>query len=271
MPTALQSGSNIHYTLTGSGPAVILGHSFLCSGAMWDMQVPRLAEAHTVLNVDARGHGQSARVAQGLTLDDMLDDMLAVLDHAGVERAVWAGLSMGGMVAMRAALRAPNRVDGLILLDTDAGAEDAWHRIKYAALSRVARIFGLRPVLGQVESLMFGRTSRRERKELVSEWRERFAAVDLESLTNMIPAIAGREDLLPRLGDVDVPTLVIVGEEDEALPPERSVRLANAIRGAEYLEIERAGHLSALERPDAVTASMLAFLADLERPRSGPA
>lgn len=260
MPTTTRSGLEIHYTVQGSGPPVLLGHSFLCSGAMWEPQAGPLSERFTVVNVDARGHGESAPAPPGTTLDDMLADMLAVLDEEGIDRAIWAGLSMGGMVAMRAALGAPDRVRALILLDTDAGAEHTWIRLRYALLARLAGPLGIRPVLPRVLRLMFGRTSLRERRTLVGEWRERFAGVHLTSVRNMTGAIAGREDLLGRLGVVAVPTLVIVGAEDATLPPERAVRIANAIPGAEYLEVEGAGHLSTLERPDLVTPAMLRFL-----------
>lgn len=265
MPATTRSGLEIRYTVQGSGPPVLLGHSFLCSGAMWEPQVGPLSERFTVINVDARGHGESASAPPGTTLEDMLRDMLAVLDEEGIDRAVWAGLSMGGMVAMRAALETPDRVRALILMDTDAGSEDVWIRLRYAMLARVAGTMGIRPVLSRVLPLMFGRTSLAGRRALVDEWRARFAAVDVPSVRNMVGAIAGREDLLDRLGGIAVPTLVIVGAEDETLPPERAARLASAIPGAEYLEVEGAGHLSALERPDIVTPAMLRFLEALPR------
>ncbi|MDX1579049.1 MAG: alpha/beta fold hydrolase [Gemmatimonadota bacterium] len=271
MPTARHRGLDLHYEVSGEGPAVLLGHSFFCSGDMWAPQVGPLAERHTVINVDARGHGASDRAPAGTTLDDMLGDMLAVLDHAGVERAVWAGLSMGGMVALRAALAAPERVDGLVLLDTDAGSEKMRLRIEYRTLSGLARLVGLRPALAQVTKLMFGATSHRARPELVAEWKRRFAEVDVPSIRNMLGAITGREDLLPRLGEVEVPALVIVGAEDLSLPPARSRRLAEALPRARYEEVPGAGHLSTLERPRAVTRLMLDFLEELDPGgRSGP-
>jgi len=134
-----------------------------------------------VVNIDYRGHGSSGRISAPFTLYDLAQDVLAVLDHLRVDRAVRVGLSMGGMVALRAALRAPDRVSGLILADTDAGAERPWSRLKYASLAWIVRGLGVRPVLPQIARQMFGSTTRRTRPDLVAQWVDRFAHADIPS------------------------------------------------------------------------------------------
>ena len=108
MPSIERDCLKIHFEDLGSGPPVVLGHSFLCSGEMWSPQVPKLAERHRVINIDERGHGHSGKLSEPFDLYDMVDDVLAVLDHLGIKNAVWAGLSIGGMVALRAALAFPD-------------------------------------------------------------------------------------------------------------------------------------------------------------------
>lgn len=260
MPSVRTTGVEIHYEVSGDGPALLLAHSLLCSGEMWRNQVPALARAHRVVNVDARGHGASGRATSQFTLYDSLSDHLAVLDALGIERAVWAGLSQGGMVALRAALTAPQRVGGLVLVDTDAGPETLATQLKDALLGAVARAVGVRPVVPQIAKLMFGSTTRRDNPALVAEWTERFAALDVPSMLHALGAVSRRDDLLARVGRISVPTLVIAGAEDAALPPRRARRLAAAVPGARFVELLGAGHLSALEQPDAVTAEMLRFL-----------
>jgi pimeloyl-ACP methyl ester carboxylesterase len=261
MPTVRRAGLDIHYTAWGEGRPIVLGHSFLCSGEMWAPQVEPLAAAgYRVINVDARGHGKSGRIDSDFTLYDMVDDVLAVLDDLGIERAIWAGLSIGGMVALRAALVVPQRVEALILLDTDAGPESAWKRFKYSVLGTIARTAGLGPVLPLVMPLMFGSTTRRLRPDLVAEWRERFSRVHVPSILRMLRALQDRDDVVPRLPEIAVPALVVVGEEDVSLPPVHSRVLARGLSGSRLVEVPGAGHLSALERPEAVTAAMLEFL-----------
>ena len=139
MPSIERNGVKIHFEEVGTGPPVVLGHSILCSGEMWVNQIPRLAERYRVINIDQRGHGQSVPATGPYELSDMVGDAFAVLDHLEIERAVWAGLSMGGMVAMHAAIAEPGRVSALLLLDTHAGAETAYKKLKYRALSMGAR------------------------------------------------------------------------------------------------------------------------------------
>ena len=260
MPTVSNAGIEIHYHVMGDGSAVVLLHSFLCSGDMWREQVGPLSRGWRVINIDVRGHGRSGLVDGSFSLYDMVDDACAVLDAAGIERAVWAGLSVGGMVALRAALRVPDRVAGLILIDTDAGPESGFKRVKYRLLRAAAQIWGVRPLVPQIRKVMFGPTSRKQRPELVAEWSRRFAEVDVPSMLRMLDALLERDDVRPELGRIDVPALVLVGAEDTTLPPERSRHIAERLPSASYQEILASGHLSALERPDAVTGAMTAFL-----------
>ncbi len=260
MPYLERDSCRIGFEVAGDGPAVVLLHSFLCSGDMWRGQVGPLAARHRVINVDLRGHGASGPVTRAFSLYDLVDDALAVLDSLGVDQAVWAGLSIGGMVSLRAALRAPHRSRALVLIDTDAGAEGLAKRLEYRALAALVRTFGAAPVLPQIARLMFGTTTRRERPELVAEWVDRFSHADVPSALLTLRALNERDDLLSRLAEIHQPALVLVGSEDRSLPPERSRRLAGALPRARLVEIQGAGHLSSLEQPQAVTDAMLGFL-----------
>jgi len=260
MPTVRSDGMEIYYELAGTGPPIVLLHSFLCSGSMWAGQIDGLARQYQVINVDARGHGRSAPAREPFSLYDAVDDVVAVLDDVGIQRCVWAGLSMGGMVALRASLREPGRVTGLILLDTAAGIDPLWKRVKYRLLGIAARAVGLRPLIPQAAREMFGVTSRRHRRELVGTWIESFVTVDLVSALQTLHALVRRDDLLPHLPEITVPVAVLVGVEDRPQPPSVARRLAEGLRFATYEEIHEAGHLSTLERPEAVTQVMLRYL-----------
>ena len=95
VPVLLHQGQRLHYEVSGAGPALLLGHSFLCSGAMWHAQVTSLERRYRIVNPDLRGHGASAPITAPFTLYDAVDDALAILVHLQVARAVWIGLSIG--------------------------------------------------------------------------------------------------------------------------------------------------------------------------------
>lgn len=251
---------DIYFDDIGSGPPVVLGHSFLCSGQMWREQVPALAERFRVINPDLRGHGRSSEVSHPFSLYDAVGDVITILDQLGIGRAVWCGLSIGGMVALRAALTCPERVSALILLDTDAGAETPLRKLKYLAMGAGARAVGVGPFLPSITRLMFGATTRHANPALVAEWKKEFASVNVPSVLRCLNALMRRDSLLRRLAQITVPVLVLVGEEDQSLPPPLSRRLHTGLRDSTFAIVPAAGHLSALEQPSVVNARLLSFL-----------
>ena len=260
MPTIERDDIRIHAEVTGSGPAVVLGHSFLCSGAMWAPQIGPLAEHHTVVNVDLRGHGRSGAVARPFTLYDLVEDVTAVLDALRIDRAVWAGLSIGGMVALRAALVVPERVSRLILLDTSAREETVRGRLVHRMLLAAAWVAGTRGAMPGIVPQLFCRQTRTTRPDLIREWRDRIASVPFASIRYTLAALHARDRIVERLGEIDVPALVVVGAEDVATPPVCSRQIAAGLPNGTYMEIENAGHLAGLEQPEAVNSAILSFL-----------
>jgi len=260
MPEATNNDQRIYYEDTGQGTPIVLGHSFLCSGDMWRGQVHGLQDRYRLVNVDFRGHGQSGAARRPFSLYDAVDDVVAVLDQSGIDRAVWCGLSIGGMVALRAALSVPERVAGLIVMDSDAGKERVARIIRYRLMALATKRVGVRPFLNEVEKLMFGETTRQSNQELVMEWRDRFAQVDVPSTITCLDALIKRDSIVERLPEIHVPTLVLVGKEDQSLPVPISRRIHDGLPASEYFEIPGAGHLSALEQPNVVNDTIVQFM-----------
>jgi len=260
-----RNGYDIYYEVTGSGPPIIMGHSFLCSGAMWKPQLQPLTQRYQVINVDLRGHGRSGMVDQPFNLYDLIDDSLAVLDHLGIEQAVWAGLSIGGMIALRATLVAGERVSALILFDTHAGAETTFNKMKYQAMTTVAGMIGTTPLIPQISRMFFCQHTRKTNPKLIDEWKAKFSSVPLVSIRRTVAALKERDSVVARLGQIFQPALVIVGSDDQPLPPACSREIADKLPDATFKIIDRAGHLSNLEQPQAVTTIMLEFLDKLPR------
>lgn len=269
MALVQNDGLEIFYEDTGTGPPVVLGHSFLCDGKMWREQVPALSKKFRVVNPDLRGHGCSGHVTRPFSIYDAVSDVLAVLDQLGIQSATWCGLSIGGMVALRAALNHPDRVSRLILLDTDARRETGLRKLEYRAMALGTRVAGIRLFLPPIARIMFGATTRRRNPSLVAEWTAEAATLHIPSILYCLGALMNRDSLLGRLDRIDVPALVLVGEQDHSLPPSRSGRIHCGLRHSTFGMIPAAGHLSALERPATVTDAMLAFLAADEYPPAG--
>jgi 3-oxoadipate enol-lactonase len=260
MAIAENQGQHIFFDDVGSGTPVVLGHSFLCTGEMWREQVSVLAKGYRVINPDLRGHGRSGPAHRPFSLYDAVEDVIAILDLLDIERAVWCGLSIGGMVAIRAALTRPERVAALILLDTDAGSETLAQKLKYRAMGVGTRTMGIRPFLPAITRLMFGSTTIRQNPDLVRQWRDVFASVDVRSALMCLDTAMKRDSVVPRLPEIEAPSLVMAGEEDRSLPLALSRRIHEGLRDSTLTVVRRAGHLSALEQPAQVNDAITGFL-----------
>lgn len=264
MPSIERDGARVSYEITGDGPVVLLGHSLLCDGRMWDKVVPTLSERFRVINVDFRGHRHST-APRPFSLDDLARDWLAVLDAEQVSRAALCGLSMGGMTALRVALRAPERVAGMALIDSNGAREGRFNRIKYSIMAAMYRRTGYSAVLERaVKKLMFGRSTLRQRPELVAELRDMVRGHDREQLTRAIVAVFRRDSVLEQLHRIECPALILVGAEDLATPPDRSEALHAGLKSSSLEVLPRAGHLSAMEQPERVAAAVAGFLDGLD-------
>lgn len=260
MPVAQIKNQRIYFEDIGSGLPIVLGHSFLCTGEMWREQIRALERRYRIINLDFRGHGRSGPAQHPFTLYDALEDVIGVLDLLDIERAVWCGLSIGGMVAIRAALAAPDRVDALVLLDCDAGAESLYRKLKFRSMGVGVKFMGLRPFLPAIASMMFGSTTRQNNPRLVDEWCAVFADVDVPSALHCVRALVERDSVASRLPEIAVRSRVMVGEEDQSLPPACSYRVHEGLSNSEYIVVREAGHLSALEQPGQVNDALERFL-----------
>jgi pimeloyl-ACP methyl ester carboxylesterase len=240
---------------------VLLLHAFPLSSAMWDEQRRALAGKARVLAFDVRGLGKSPRAAMPLMLEHVVDDALAVLDHAGVRAALVVGLSMGGYVALRAAERAPERIAGLLLCDTQAAADSDEAKLKRAAGVRTLEAKG---VAAYAEGFVAGALSaetRASRPQVVARLHQLIAESSKEGIAAALVALATRTDTRRSLGAVRAKTHVVVGEHDALTTPEVARDLAAAIPGAGLSVLAGAGHLSNLEAPEAFNEALLGHLA----------
>lgn len=264
MAEITKGGVHLVYDDAGAGPAVLFSHSWFCDARQWPQVTAVVNAGYRVLNLDNRGHGRSGSHRQRYTVWDMADDLIAVLDDAGVEQAVLVGLSVGGFASVRAALRYPARVRALVLADTAASAESWSGRIKARTLGPVWLTSARTAVIPSVMNVLFGPTAQRDKRDLVAQWRQRFLEQDPKSMIVALDAVVRRDDVTADLKHISVPTLVIVGEEDPSPGMLASASLAAHIPGARMVVVPDTGHLSALETPEAFTEALLEFLNGLD-------
>jgi len=254
VPTIDREGIRIYYEDAGRGPALLLTHGYSATLRMWDPQVAALSSRFRVLRWDLRGHGQSdsPQDPSAYTHTATVDDMVAVLDAAGVECAVIGGLSLGGYMSLEFHLRHPSRVRALVLCDTGPGyknddAREAWNR--YA------------------ES--FACKYERQGLEALGDSAEVRVAMHrgASGLAHAARGILVQRDarVIESLPQIRVPTLLVVGSDDK--PFLTGMRyMAAKIPGSIHVVIDGAGHAPNLEKPAEFNEALVRFLDDLQSP-----
>lgn len=235
----------------GERPAVLLLHSIGCDHRMWDAQEQAFAGRFRVIRPDIRGHGASDAPDGDYTLEQLGRDAVSVLDGLGISCAVVCGLSLGGLVAQEVALRAPDRLSGLVLANTAAriGSADAWNQ-----RANVVRAEGLAAIADIAMARFFSDAFRAAAPETEAGFRDRLLSTSTVGYAGCCAALRDA-DLVAEIGGIATPTLVIGGRMDVATPPEQTRELAAAIPYAAYIELD-AAHLSNVERPDDFTAAL---------------
>ena len=269
MPLLECNGAQIFYESTGEGAqTIVFAHGLLWSGEMWAAQVAEFSPRYRCVTFDFRGQGKTPVSAEGYGMDALAGDAAALIETLGAGPVHFAGLSMGGFIAMRLAARRPELIRSLLLLDTSAEAEAPEKVPQYRLLGFIGRRLGYGLVASQVMPIMFGRTFMRDpaRKQERDEWRARLIANDRVGIERALAGVIGRDGIEDELPKITAPTLVIVGDEDVATVPAKAERIRDLIPGAKLVVIPRAGHSSTIEEPAAVNAAIAAFLAEVAAP-----
>jgi len=275
----VEPGVELAVEIQGSGPALVCVHGF--GGAKEDFadHVPALAQQHRVVVFDHRGHGESESPTStdAYSLDRLAQDTLAVADALGVSSFRLLGHSMGGMVAIRLVLQEPPRVDALVLMDTGAGAPPTLDPDLVRVGAEVAVRDGmptLRILLDELDPLGSEAYQRvvRERRGFEEYARHKWSTLSPVMWSELAVEIATQRDLLASLAAVTCPTLVIVGEQDQAFI-EPSFALADTIADSRLVVVPDAGHSPQFENPVvwfAAADGFLRELPDLRRRRPSP-
>jgi 3-oxoadipate enol-lactonase len=252
----------LEYEEAGAGLPVMLLHGFPHDRTLWAPQLGALVDRCRCIAPDLRGFGGSL-VEPPYTMDQYADDVVALLDRLQIEQAVIGGLSMGGYVAMALWRRHPRRVRALLLADTRAGADDDEARAKRRKQIDFVREHGADALAAQLLPGMIGDRTRTRHPDIVEVVHDMLARAPVAGIVGALEAMIARPDSTPTLATVTVPTLVLVGGDDQLTPLAEARRLHDGIAGSRLEVIAGAGHLSNLERPAAFNHVASEFLARL--------
>jgi 3-oxoadipate enol-lactonase len=242
--------ARLNHRLEGppDAPPLVLTGSLGTDLSMWDPQVGPLSERFRLLRYDLRGHGRSEVPPGPYSIADLGGDLLALMDELGIERAPLCGLSIGGMISMWVAARAPERVERLVVFCTSAYLGSA-----YAERAAAVRERGIEPIADAVIERWF---TPGFDPDTVARFRRMLVAIPTEGYAGCCEAIAGM-DLRGDLGSIRAPTQVIAGADDPATPPHHGQAIAEGIAEAELTVIPAAAHLATVEQPARATELIL--------------
>lgn len=257
------AGGELAYDVRGQGPVVLFLHAFPLGLFMWDAAAAELARDHTVVRFDARGFGASPAGDGPLSMERIADDGVALLDQLGLGQAVVAGCSMGGYAAFAVVRRHPERLRGLVLMNTRATPDTPEGRSSRALLAEKVLKEGAGAAALSFLPRLLGETTKRERPELVAALDTRIRANPPRGIANALLGLGARADSTPTLREIRMPTLVVGGAEDAFTPPADIEALAGGIAGARHAILPKSGHLPSLEAPDALNQALREFLSEL--------
>lgn len=257
MPMLELSDARLHYEISGpeQAPVLVLSNSLGTNLAMWEPQMAALANEFRILRYDTRGHGRSSVSLGPYTIDQLADDVIDLLNELGIRQVDFCGLSMGGMIGMSLAMKAPQRLRKLALCNTapKIASADIWN-------TRIATVRqgGMNAVVDGVLQRWFTPGFRATSPPAIASTRQMLLATQVEGYAACCAAIRDM-DARDSIASVRLPTLVVAGSGDPVTPPADCRHMAEQISGARYVELP-AAHLSNVEAADAFTITLTKFL-----------
>lgn len=259
---------DIHVSYIDEGPRkgipVVFIHGFPFNKSTWEGQLEALRQTHRVIAYDVRGHGGSNPGMQEFSVQLFMEDLFLFLDALQIEKAILCGLSMGGYIALRAIHEQPLRVEALVLCDTQCFADTEEAKEKRMASIEHIRANGLKQYAADSLKKLFSESSLQNKPELTESVEKIILGTPVDTICNTLMALAGRMETCSALPLVNVPTLILVGAQDQITTPEVSQKMQELIPGSALRILDHAGHLSNLENTEDFNLHLKNFLEKLE-------
>ncbi len=272
MPTLSINGAQIYYEDSAPNqdnlpqdqqkPVLLFAHGLLWGTHLYDKQVEHFKSSYRCIAFDFRGQGKSEVTKSGYDMDSLAEDAIALLEALEISKCHLVGLSMGGYVAQRVALKRPDLLHSLILLDTGAEAENPEKKADYKKMLRAIHWLGMKRISKKVMPIMFGETflNDKSRKQEYKTWLEHLRQNNKKGAMRATAGVIERDGVLSRLPDINLPTLIVVGDEDKPTPYEEAQKMHFAIKGSKLAVIKQAGHSTPVEQPQRLNQVMSTFL-----------
>lgn len=244
----------------GSQVPLLLIHGFPLDRTTWQNQLRGLSNVARVIAPDLRGFGESGIPSGSVTMDGYADDLRGLLDALKTDKVVVGGLSMGGYIAFAFYRKFADRVRGLILANTKAGADSPEGKKGRDDNAALVREKGAGAIAEPMLSKMLTPKTIAERVETAKATTAMMARQSVEGVVGALMALRDRPDSTATLATITVPALIITSAEDTLIPPKESETMRDAIRGARLVTIPGAAHLSNYEQPEAFNQAVSEFL-----------
>jgi 3-oxoadipate enol-lactonase len=257
------NGIQMNYELSGKkgAPVVVLSHSLSSSLVMWNPQMDVLNFHFQVLRYDTRGHGGTEVTTGPYTLELLGEDIIGLLDTLRINKVYFVGLSLGGMIGQCLALNHADRLQGLVLCDTNSivpmDAQSIWKERIITVSSK-----GLEALLGETMERWFTPFFLNQNSQMLAIIQKQFLATSVEGYLGCLEAIR-KLNYLERLVEIKLPTLIMVGEDDPGTPVAASKAIHQRIKNSKLVILPSAKHLSNVEQPEAFNIALMKFLKEV--------
>jgi 3-oxoadipate enol-lactonase len=260
MPSITLGDIQLAYADAGLGQPVVLLHGYPFNRSLWNEQASALSSSYRMITPDLRGLGESDATPGPATMNRMAQDVAALLDHLEISRAVVGGSSMGGYVALAFYKQFPSRVRGLILANTRAQADSEEGKQTRIQQADKALAEGMAGIADSMLPKLLTPETVSKHPEVVKRVRDMMLKTKPDGAAGALLGMAERDDQTSLLSQITCPTLILVGREDSITPVADSEKMHREIAGSRLVVIEKAAHISNLERTDQFNEELLRFL-----------
>lgn len=257
MPYIKINNANIYFEEEGEGEGketLVFGHSMLFNLRMFDSQIAYLKNNYRCVRFDFKGHGKSESTLTGYDLDSLTEEITELINLLDCRQCHFVGFSMGGMVALRIAIKHPELIKSLILIDTSSEPEPTNKMLKNKAMLFIVKYVGLKPIANQIMSLFFGPDFLKDSKKsaLRKKWKNHFLSNNRDGIVKAAKGVLFRKGISDQINKINHPTKILVGANDVLTDITKANILHANIKNSTLEIIPRAGHMSPVEEPDII-------------------